>query len=416
MFFSRQKPAKEKTKWHSGIRKPGLPGLLSKGRDLLLMTMAVPIVIAMRLSRPLVLIRIGHLTSFRIGHYAADTEMYLCQRDLTTQRGRTVDIFFNTSPISNHQLKKMWDRTLLVSQLARPVAMANGRIPGGQRHHASLPPDKDLDGMLTRTQTHLSFTAKEERAGQAALRELGIPEGAPFVCFYARDAAYLDAAFPDNEQNWRDHDYRDASIHKLLPAAEELTRRGYFALRMGAVVKEPLNTTNPMIIDYATTGRTDFIDIYLNATCRFFLGDSAGISCVPKIFRRPLGYINAIPIGSFYIFGFAPGSVFIPKKLWSEEQGRFLTFREIVGSEIGSFLDTWQYENLGLQPVENTPEEIMAVAVETDDRIRGTWQKTEEDEQLQRRFWSVYKQENPNAVIGLRVGKEFLRQNRELLD
>ena len=65
--------------------------------------------------------------------------------------------------------------------------------------------------------------------------------------------------------------------------------------------------------------------------------------------------------------------------------------------------------------MENTPEEITALAVEMDERLKGTWQTAEEDEELQRRFWALFK---PGALQGAflsRIGTEFLHQNRELL-
>lgn len=51
-----------------------------------------------------------------------------------------------------------------------------------------------------------------------------------------------------------------------------------------------------------------------------------------------------------------------------------------------------------------------------DERLKGMWQTTEEDEELQRRFWSLFKPSELNRVFRSRIGAEFLRQNRELLD
>ena len=51
-----------------------------------------------------------------------------------------------------------------------------------------------------------------------------------------------------------------------------------------------------------------------------------------------------------------------------------------------------------------------------DERLKGTWQTTEEDEELQQRFWSLFKPSELNQVFLSRIGAEFLRQNRELLD
>ena len=92
-----------------------------------------------------------------------------------------------------------------------------------------------------------------------------------------------------------------------------------------------------------------------------------------------------------------------------------MTFREILDSGKRSFLKSEEYKQLGIKIVENTPEEIAAVAVEMDERLRGTWQTAEEDEELQRRFWSLFKPSELNRNFLPRIGAEFLRQNQELL-
>ena len=276
-----------------------------------------------------------------------------------------------------------------------------------------MPSDRDIHNLLGRTPVHLSFTPAEERLGWERLRELGIPEGAPFVCFHARDSAYLDAVYP-TRKNWRYHDHRDANIYNCVPAVEELTRRSYYAIRMGAVVKEALQTTNPMIIDYATKGRTEFLDIFLGARCHFYLGGPDGFRGIPMVFRRPLAILNMIPLE--YTPTGLSNSLFIPKKLWLREERRFLTFRETFDSGAGRFLRSQQYEQLGVEVVENTPEEITALTVEMDERLKGRWQTTEEDEERQRRFWSLFKPSELHGVFVSHIGAEFLHQNRELLD
>lgn len=372
-----------------------------------------PVVLLVRALRPLVLIRFGPLRSERIGHFAGNTEMYLCERDAGMQDPRSFDIFYHTSPVCNQQLKKMWDRTLHIWSFAKGLDRINRKLPGGKRHEIPMLSDRDIHGLHARTQPHLSFTTEEEHLGQVALRELGIPEGDRFVCFCVRDSAYLDAALPGRD--WSYHNYRDSSIESFVPAVYELTRRGYFAIRMGAVVKEGLNINNPMIIDYATNGRRDdFLDIFLNGKCRFFLGGAAGITTVPLVFRVPRAYVNFIPLETVPTWG--KGDLFIPKKLWLRGERRFLTFREIFDSGAAMFVRDNQYEQAGIEVLENTPEEIMAVVIEMDERLNGTWQTTEEDEELQRQFWSFFASSDLHGIIVARIGAAFLRQNRELLD
>ena len=382
---------------------------------LVLIPTLTPIVLFVRLLRPLVLIRFGALRSNVFGLLAFETEIYLCERDAGMHGKRVLDLFYHLSPICNQQLKKMWDRALPVSRLAAWLYKVNHKLPGGAIHviPRCTEQERDVHGLLARTQPHISFTAKEERQGQASLREMGIPESDPFVCFHARDSAYV-AAFSPTSVSSLLYGFRDCSIRNYVPAAAELARRGCFAVRLGSVVKDPLDTSNPMIIDYATKHRSDFLDVYLGARCRFILCSSNGIFAVPATFRRPVAMANYVPLE--FVHTWNPNDMFIPRKLWLPHERRYLTFREILESRIGQFWENQDYKALGIEIIENTPEEITALAVEMDERLKGTWVTTDEDEHLQHCFWSLFKPSNLHGEFLSRIGADFLRENRELLD
>ncbi len=396
------------------IQHGGWPVFRNKAVTLLSLLLALPAVLLVRLLRPWVVVRFGQLMSERIGHFAGNTEIYLCERDAGMHDRRFFDVFYYASPVCNRQLKKMWDRTLCVFNFARYLDKLCRRLPGGEEHVIMWRPghDRDVHGLLARTKPHLSFTREEEQLGRAGLRAMGMPDDAPFVCFQSRDSAYLEAAFPDRD--WNYHDYRDSKIHNYISAAEELTRRGCFAIRMGSVVREALTCDNPMIIDYSTKYRTEFLDIYLGAKCRFFFSGDTGLWAIPDIFRRSIAFVNLVPLQ--FVNGWDPHHLFIPKKLWLREEGRFLTFRERIEGEIGRFIRTDQYEQRGIEVIENTPEEITALVIEMDERLKGTWRTTAEDQELQQRFWTLFKPSELNKVFVARIGAEFLRQNRALLE
>lgn len=384
--------------------------------------LAIPIVIIIRLLRPIVLVRFIGLSSSRIGHFAADTELYLCEQDAGMHGKRTLDFFYYSWPVyvCNQQLKKMWARVLDVSSFACVLAKANSWLPGYEVHATPRYLTTDVHNLFGRIPSHLYLTSAEERRGSDALKMLGIPEDATFICVHARDSNYLDIKLRKMNGDWRYHDCRNADINGYIPAAEELTRRGHYVIRMGAVVKEPLKTDNPRIIDYATKGRNDFLDIYLSAKCRFFLGSSAGLTAVPRIFRVPVAYANYLPLAS--ILGITTNALFVPKKLWLHKEGRFLTYREIFDSGIQDYLGSHEYAKAGIEILDNTPEEVMALAMEMEERIDGSWHIEKEDEELQRRFWSFFRTrshcrfEYRGEIPGVRIGAEFLRQNRNLLE
>jgi len=308
----------------------------------------------------------------------------------------------------------MWGRSdgLRIWDWARYVKQAITYLPGSDNHTISTT-DKDIHGLYERIPPHLSFTDEEEEIGRRALRQMGVPDGAKFICIHSRDSIYLEETFPYDI--WDYHNYRDSNIDDFIPASEEMVRRGYYVVRMGAKVKQPLRTDNPRIIDYANGSRTDFMDIYLAAKCYFYLGDSCGINAVSFIFRRPVATTNFLPVAEVFTWG--PHNVTIFKRLRWNAQKRLMSFREIMESGTDSIDKTRQYVDAGIEILDNTAEEIKALAIEMDERLREVWDANDEDEELQGRFWSIYKTfKTQDLVIGARIGTAFLKENKQFLE
>jgi putative glycosyltransferase (TIGR04372 family) len=393
-------------------------------------SLAIPSVLIMRLIRPWLLVRIGFLVSTRIGHFAANTELYLCERDagINVPSQRHIDIFFmGGKPICNQQLASMWHRLLRIwpALILGPIYRINQLIPGGKLHEigSNTQNDRDVHNLLDRFSPHLQFTAEEEMGGEAALRAMGIPTGAPFVCLTVRDSAYLAKQLAGgNYDTFKYHNYRDSDIQNYVLASDELTKRGYFVIRMGVKVHSAINSANPKVIDYATNFmRSDFMDIYLGAKCAFCISVGTGFDAVPVIFRRPVAYVNMLPAG--HLFTFRHQFLGIFKHHVDAESNRELTLFEIFKKDIGFCGQSSCYESKGVDLIENTPEEIRDVALEMAERLNGTWQALPEDAALQERFWEIFPTEavkayngNPlHGEIRASFGAMFLRNNQEWL-
>lgn len=375
--------------------------------------MALLPVLLIRAIRPIIFLRFGLIKGARIGHAASDPEFYLCERESGVQP-KSLDLFYYHTPICNRQLKRMIERNMRVFSFVSYLDRVNRFLPGGARHTILINggTTEDEYGLLSRWPIHLSLNGEEKRRGQEGLESIGVPVGAPYVCFHFRDSAYMTTNFPGYD--WSYHDFRKSSIQDYVPAIEELTQRGYYVVRMGSSVNERLSTSNPKIIDYANNYRTEFLDIYLFSKCSFYLGSTAGIFSVPAIFRKPIAFANFTPVQQRNTTGLK--DLFIPKKLWLKKEERYMGFQEIFEANTGWYQLGEQYEALGIEHIENTPEEITALALEMDQRLEGLWQSSEEDEELQNRFWSVFRPNEPNGVGVPRIGARFLRENRGLLD
>ena len=394
--------------------------------NLFFMPIGFFIYLLMILISPFVFIRIGKFQSERIGHLSANPELFLCEKEVGINhlKRKSIELWYFGWPICNKQLARMWERefTVIPRLFLAPIDNVISMITEKSNHriteYENTDTDRDVHNLLDTSEPHLSFTASELAEGQSSLRAMGIPEGAKFVVMIIRDSAYLHNKLP--WRTWSYHDYRDCNVQNYILAAKELADRGYYVIRMGAKVKEAINIEHPMIIDYATNGmRTDFMDIYLGAYCEFCISNGTGYDGVPTVFRRPILFIDHVPL--LAISTFSDRDLITTKKHWLKDSNRFMTFEEIFNSSQLDNINPYNlHEILNLDLIESSPEEIKAVVIEMIERLEGKWQTTEEDEELQKRFWELFPQIMDEVALShgeirSRMGTSFLHNSKELL-
>ena len=383
---------------------------LRKILNMILAACALPFVLLIRILSPLVIVRIYVLDVSRIGHILPHFDMYISRRNAGLDDSRNFDLCcFNKEKVANDQTKKMVERAIPIVPFAFWIDKVNKLIPGGEKHIIPRISRRDC-GVIADAPSPISFTEKEHEYGENEIKRLGLPSDKPFICFHAREAAYLNTHLPN--VTWDYHSYRNADINNYVPAVEKLVSKGYFAIRMGRHVESKIKTNNPRIIDYGANGGTDFLDVYLSAHCRFFIAGSDGLALMPTIFRRPVIWIDFVPFSEVRIL--LRKQLFIPKKLWSLKKNRMLTFDEMLHTEVAKYCRTEDYQRAGIEVINNTAEEILDVSMEMEERLNGTWHETEEDENLQKMFREIVSRANNCEFFGT-IGTKFLRQNRELL-
>ena len=372
---------------------------------------SIPTVIIIRLVRPWFLIRWNVLNSGRIGHFAKNTELYCCERDakINSPSQRYIDLFYLKKYVCNKQLEKMWRRSgliILPRWLLHPLFRVNRFInifvPGGIYHEVgylcgalkgSVNSVLDVHNLLERFQPHINFSDDEERKGKRILNDFGIPEDAKFVCLLVRDSGYLDRhKESEHLERWSYHSFRDGDIDRYVLAAEELASRGYYIFRMGVKVLKPLKSSNPKIIDYANSKiRSDFMDIYLGAKCRFCISTSSGFDGIPTIFRKPIAFTCHVPFGNFaYLRKSNKGTLVLTKHHINKKNRKKLTISEIFSANVAFAYTSDKYKLNDIELEENSPEEIRDFVIEMDERLNGHWKDTNEDLLLQKRFWSIF--------------------------
>ena len=270
-----------------------------------------PFLILIRLINPFYKIRLRIFLSERIGHFAGQVGITLCENieDEKTKGKKYKDIYWFQTPTCNTQLEKMVRRVFFVRWWVRYLIIANNFFPALKLVPIS---DKwvhgrDVRGLYHKTkdikEAYLPFSHNEEIEVKQFLHHLGIRDSDKFVCLMVRDSAYLSTFFPEWDFSY--HDHRDTSIHTYKEAVEALANLGYWVFRMGKSVKEPLNSSHPRVIDYANlNSRSDLLDIWLPANAYFSISTCTGLDSVADAYRRPVVFINAIP--NYHFASYSP--------------------------------------------------------------------------------------------------------------
>jgi putative glycosyltransferase (TIGR04372 family) len=348
----------------------------------------------------------------RIGHLAGDLSTFAKRRILGNTDARGV-LVSPPGVAANDCLVEYWRRHLTVvrSPFLATLLRHFARFPYLVHDTGTVSIDETAPYIaVEREWGHrpalLELSDEHRRRGEAWLAQLGVPQDAHFVCFHSREPGYS----PQDEAL---HSFRNSNIENYLPAVAELTRRGLWCLRMGDPSMRRIGAMDK-VVDYAhLDSRSDWLDVFLCARCRFFLGSCSGLVNLANVFGRPRGIANQAPLS--HALGFGIDDVCIPKLYWSESERRHLAFGEIFASEAANFRFTSQYEQRGLRLLENSAEDVRDLALEMLARCDGTVSYTAKDEQLQRRFNALMRPGHYSYGGASRVGRDFLRKYEHLI-
>jgi putative glycosyltransferase (TIGR04372 family) len=377
-----------------------------------LLLLAIPI---LRLRRIRILVNPIFSPSFsRIGHLAAEPDCFIKEGILGHRPDYRGLILFPSDRVANRCLLAYWKKHLHVidspfwARFLQPlkwVPFVTYRIDPYATAMHEVATVFEIQAKYADQPPLLQLTTDHRAAGEARLRELGIPEGDWYVAVHCREGGF-DAHDPV-------HSARNANIENCFLAMQEIVSREGWCLRMGDPTMKPLP---PMtgVIDYAhSTLRSDWMDVFLCARCRFFFGGGSGLSQVATIFGVASAGVNlALPI---FGLGFGVKDLAIPKLFWSRSLKRYLTIPETATSPIGSARFTHCYDLQDIEAHENTPEDIRDLVVEMLEEIDGRFVETDEDRRLQAQYHSLLRPGHYAYGGVSRIGRKFLRKYRDLV-
>lgn len=310
----------------------------------------------------------------RIGHLAIEPDCLIKEQILGLIPKRKWFILAPPGRIANEHLLRYWEPFFLIFRgRITCFILASMSRWGLMRHdvsHYVLTTNKTQTAYRIYAQWGerpplLSLTQEDEKWGAYALHQLGLPDNAWFVCAHAREAGFS----PIDEEL---HAHRNSDIEAIIPAIQEITRRGGWVIRIGDPTMTPLPPL-PQVIGYAHhLMKCDRLDIILCAKARFILGNTSGIALVGSVFGVPCAIANMIPISDRW---FNARDISIPKLLWSEHLGRYLRFDEVMDSRVYRYHYAALYQKAGIRVDENSAEDIRDLAIEMMDRLEGHFEE-----------------------------------------
>ncbi len=184
--------------------------------------------------------------------------------------------------------------------------------------------------------------------GDAWLEGLGVPKDAPIALLHVRDRGY--ASFMTH------HFYRCADVKNYNLAIDALIERGWWVFRIGDKTSPPLEHPSEQAVDIPhRAGHANWMDVYMCGRCDFGIVQLSGPEVIVRGFRKPMLLANVVPDLARDPF---PRELWLMKRFVSKETGEDMTYEAYLEKGAPLLTMSDQYEQAGIEVIENTPEEL----------------------------------------------------------
>ncbi len=306
--------------------------------------------------RPFLLIRFGLIHSDRIGHFATNTELALCEKKFF--KIKSLDLFyFPTEPCNKFFAKIVKQKVLVLPKIIlRPFCLIVRKIKYLKIHIAGQPMsgDYDVNNLIDKYRNQLNITKTDISQGNKFMNKIN-PKNKPVVTLIIRDSKYLKNLVKNNSFNY--HSHRNDNINKYKRVVSFLIQKGYFVIRMGNVAKDRLKIKNNNFLDYPFyKEKSDFLDIFIGFKCEICITNGTGYDAIPTIFRRKMINIDPIPIG--YISTYSKRHFSNVTKHYSIKLNKYLSLSEIFKFSLDNKFEAKEFNEEKIKLVKSSSTEI----------------------------------------------------------
>lgn len=325
----------------------------------LLFAFSFIVLLVMKMLQPFVRFQLCVIGFHRYGHLALEPEIFLAEREIikaTNASSKRVINVWSLGPVakqSNKYLASKWKQELLVfpSWFVSSLHSVGSVFPVLKLNEPKLSITGSMNG-LDKTASHVSFTANEKEEGKKGLVKIGVNPDKPYVCLIVRDGGHYKSK---GEIESAGYEVLNFDINNFSGAAEALVESGFQVIRMGSGSERPFTSKPEGVIDYALSkNRSEFLDVFIAATCEFAVSTQTGPDAVCMLFRRPVLYVDVTSYSQFF-FG-SKLATWSPARL--QKNGKILNLSEIVNSEIAWFKDPNLFSKNGIAQQKSSSNEL----------------------------------------------------------
>ena len=339
-------------------------------------------------------VRLNVMTTGRVGHLCMEVEPWARAR--SEQEEGCLYLFISSPSIdpANSYLYKLLGQVALIVEseffyrlyVSRPLLLADSAFAefpydlkltgrGVSNKEIAETGYKNLVRIYNNYPPRLAVTQEAVQIATDYLHQFGFRAGDRLVCLHVRDGAYMQRQFSDVDFSY--HDYRDADISTYRDCVEDLIKKGYKVVRIGADTNQALDFFSPHYIDLCINRDPDcgdLVEVFLLSVSAFFLCTYSGPFGIAALFDTPILAVNAAPLSPPY----PKHCHYIPKLLYQGDElisvtdicnGRKLRDEDTLpiklcfsGKELADY--GYRYEN-------NSSEDIRRAVAEFEQRVNG---------------------------------------------
>jgi len=257
------------------------------------------------------------------------------------------------------------------------------------------------------------LTTNDQLRGQQFLDGLGIKADDWFVCVHNRESGYSYSQHSKGARADFYQEYRNCDIDTYDLAVQEIIDQGGWVFRVGDSTMKPIRAKD-RYIDYAHSAlRADWLDIYLCARSKFFLGNTSGAYLMASMFGTPVALANMVPIGASYALGV--GDISIPKLYRSKVTGKYLKFSQVSETILAATKDSRSFQQEPIFVEDSSPEDIRDLAVEQLRKVNGEYKGFLNEGNLQERYRSLMTSDMQTYYSSANIASFFLKKYSGLL-